>query len=275
MESPMQKIWAAVGFSTFIYFFLLIFQPFQISDVKMSIPLYLSGFFVITFFVVLFSAFLLPVFFPGFFDVEKWNVKRSIFFNTLIMFLIGLLNWVYNHSLGSELVVDHSLISFLFITVAVGVFPSAFFILLVERYLSDKHRTIAQTIENNLKEPLVNHFSGSITITSDSEKDKIVLNPSDLVCAKSEGNYIKVYYYDTDRNVKNRLMRNTLTNLTDLLGDNDSFKRVHRSYFVNLSRVDQVSGNARNYNLHFKDLDFTVPLSRSFSIDGIGKLTEA
>jgi len=241
----------------------------------MSIPVYVIGSFFITFFVVLFSAFLLPLPLPGSFDGVQWNVKRSIFFNTVIMVLIGLLNWAYNHSLGSDLVVDHSLISFLFITVAVGVFPSAFFILLVEKYLADKHSSIAQTIENNLKEPPKNPNSGNITITSDSEKDKIILNPGDLVCAKSEGNYIKVFYYGSDNMIKNRLMRNTLTNLADLLIDNESFKRVHRSYFVNLGRVEHVSGNARNYNLHFKDLDFSVPLSRSFSIDGLGKLVES
>ncbi len=272
MESSKQKVFSALGFAGFIYAFLLIFQPFQISEVKLNIPIYLLGFFFITFFVALFSAFALPSIFPAYFDVEKWKIRKSILFNSLIMIAIGILNWVYNHSLGSENAVDHSILSFIFITVAVGVFPSAFFILIAEKYLTQRNTTIAQSIEHSIKEPHPAANSALISITTDSEKDKLTIHPDDLVCIKSEGNYVKVFYYDSNHSLKNKLMRNTLTNLTSELSDNEFLKRCHRSYMANFNHVKKVSGNARNYSLHFDHLDFTVPLSRSFPINNPEKV---
>lgn len=264
MEDKKQKLWTSFGFAAFVYFFLLLFQPFEIDKIKMSIPIYLLGFFFITLVVMLITNFLIPFLFPNYFDVEKWDVKKSIIFNTTIITIIGFLNWLYNHSIEKSLTIDHSLGYFLIITFGVGVFPSVFFTLIMEKYLSHKHQQVAVSLEETIRRPIAQNETSFVTIQSDSEKETFQTTVDQIICAKAEGNYIRLYYYSEEKHLKDRFVRNTLSKLEDDFEKFHQIKRCHRSYLVNFNQVEHVSGNARNYNLHFNDLDFTIPISRSF-----------
>jgi len=91
-----------------------------------------------------------------------------------------------------------------------------------------------------------------------------------LICIKSEGNYVDVYFYKNEK-INKQLIRNSLTKLSKQLIIFENIKRCHRSYIVNFSNIEKVSGNARNFNLHIKTLDFTISVSRSFPKEIISK----
>jgi DNA-binding LytR/AlgR family response regulator len=41
--------------------------------------------------------------------------------------------------------------------------------------------------------------------------------------------------------------------------------RCHKSYLVNLAKVNHVSGNAQGYKLHLKDVEDQIPVSRKLN----------
>lgn len=271
IESNKEKLISSSAFATFIYLFLLIFRPFGISMVKMNIPVYLLGFFFITLFVMLIANMLLPAIFKKAFDPDHWDVKKSIIFNTGIIMGIGFLNWLYNHSLQENLTIDHSLGYFMLITFGVGLIPSAFFVLLAEKYLSDKSQQIAITMEKSIIHPMIEVKEDLILIPSENDNEALEVFPSKLICTKSEGNYVQ-FYFEEGEKVQSKLLRLSMSKLEEVLHKHDEFKRCHRSYLANFSKVVHVSGNARNYNLHFEHLDFTVPVSRTFPKEMILKV---
>ncbi len=48
--------------------------------------------------------------------------------------------------------------------------------------------------------------------------------------------------------------------------------RCHKSYIVNLNKVNRISGNAKGYKLQIDELDFLIPVSRSLGIDDLNQL---
>jgi ribosomal protein L33 len=263
MENNKEKLVSSFAFAVFVYLFLYVFQPFGISKVKMNIPIYLIGYFFVTLIVMLISNMLLPALFNKAFDPEKWDIKKSILFNSGIIIAIGFFNWLYNSSIEDSLTMPHSLGYFMLITVGVGVFPSTFFLLLSEKYMSYKNNKTAVTLEESIKKPIIEVKEELLHIESDNENESLHINASQLICMKSEGNYVQ-FYFEEAHQIKNNLLRLSLNKLETMLKKHTEFKRCHRSYIANFSKVEHVSGNARSYNLHFELLDFTVPVSRSF-----------
>lgn len=276
MENTNEKIWISVSFAVFIYLFLLLFQPFGVADIETSIPVYLLGFFFVTLLVMLFSLLALPKIFPQVFEQEKWVIKKSILFYSIMVLCIGILNWFYHNYWNQGIHTNIGLGYFMLITFAIGVFPSAFLVLISEKYLHKKHQDIAITMEKNI----INAHKATISkeiifLNSETEKVKFAINIQDLICIKSEGNYITVYFLDDKSEPSEKLLRNTLSLASERLKKFDHIKRCHRSYLVNFQKVTHVSGNARNYTLHFNQLGFTIPISRSFPKEYIDNLKQA
>ena len=63
------------------------------------------------------------------------------------------------------------------------------------------------------------------------------------------------------------MLRVTMKKIEDLLYKNENIVRCHKSYFVNLNYVKNVSGNARGYFLTINNLDISIPVSRNLSIN--------
>jgi DNA-binding LytR/AlgR family response regulator len=267
-----EKLITSFSFATFVYFFLLIFHPFGIGDVEMNIPLFLSGFFFITLFVIQFISIVLPYFFKKAFDPDSWNVKKSIVFNLGIFASIGFFNWAYNQFF-IDYSNNYSLWEFMLMTISVGTIPSAFMVLIFERYYRNKNQKSAINIENRIKKNIVEIGAKEIVIPSENDNEQLVILTSNLLCIKSEGNYVKVFFEEKEE-AKHKFLRNSLAKLEDLLSPFSEFKRCHRSYIANFNKIDHLSGNARNYNLHYNKLDFTVPISRSFPKELIYSISE-
>jgi len=264
LETNKQKLLSSFSFAGFIYLFLLIFQPFGISEVEMNIPIYLLGFFFITLIVTLIAFLVLPLVFVKFYSNDNWNVWKTLFMSTGIIFVIGILNWWYNQLINPTSESHHALGLFLIETLVVGVFPSILFTLILERLLSDKHQQLAKSFEEKIHETYNDRHTQLVDILSDSDKESLRINVDDLVCIKAEGNYVRIFYYINSKEIGDKMLRNTLSKISEDLKEFQNVKRCHRSYIVNFNRVEHISGNARNYNIHFKDLEFSVPISRSF-----------
>tara|TARA_Y100001954_G_C15680836_1_gene537648 strand:- start:443 stop:859 length:417 start_codon:yes stop_codon:yes gene_type:complete len=92
-----------------------------------------------------------------------------------------------------------------------------------------------------------------------------------LICAQSSGNKSQVYFKENSTNVSIHT-RHSLKNLEEsLCKPNGRIIRCHKSYIVNLDRIEKVAGTTKGFKLHIKDLDFVVPVSRRLGIDDINQ----
>ena len=98
-------------------------------------------------------------------------------------------------------------------------------------------------------------------IVTQQKSDDFDLNPDDFLFAKSEGNYLEIYFEKGDKANK-VLKRMTLKELESQLQSFPHFFKTHRSFLVNLQKVAQVKGNAQGYQLEIKSYSDSLPVSR-------------
>jgi len=73
------------------------------------------------------------------------------------------------------------------------------------------------------------------------------------------------FFIIENNELKEKILRVTLTKIESFLKDYDFIIRCHKSYIVNKKYVNKVTGNARGYLLKCNILDFYIPVSRKFS----------
>ncbi len=111
------------------------------------------------------------------------------------------------------------------------------------------------------KEYLEGNTGDPIKIETGAKADHFFLDLSELLCIKSDGNYLD-FYLRTSEGYERVIKRLTLQSAADQLIDFPFILRTHRAFLVNLHHVIGVKGNAQGYQLSVKDLDFEVPVSR-------------
>ncbi len=263
IEDPKEKIISAVIFGVFIFLFLLIFQPFGLNNVEGDKLLYFAGFGLITTVVILFNVFVITNLFKEFFSPEKWTVWKGIVQNLTIIIPIALCNWLYFDLVGKPSGIDYSFPRFIFMTVAVGFFPVVFFIYYLEQKLRIKNLILSEKVNRQISsatEPT--QKDDELIFKTQSSSIKIKLN--NFLCIKSLGNYVTLYFMQENK-LKKETIRMTMKKIEEDFSDNKKIIRCHKSYFVNLDKVVTTSGNARALYLHLEELNFPIPVSRSFS----------
>ncbi len=263
IDSASEKIIIAVSFGFFIFLFLWVFEPFGLDKITLNKPLYFSGYGLITTFVILFNTFVLFKIFKNFFRPENWNVWKSIVHNFMMIFPIALLNWAYFHCCEKPGDLDYSFLNFIFMTLAVGVFPSIFLGLFSEHHLRRKNELLSEMVNKQFRER--NHSEEKIqNETVNFSNSSLTLTIDKVLFVNSMGNYVTIYFWNSDE-VKKEVIRSTMKQIeTDLLKFN-KIVRCHKSYFVNLSKVVGTSGNARSLYLNLTNTDISIPVSRTFT----------
>ncbi len=253
---PMDR-WAAVGVATFVYGFLWVFEPFGIDDMPgpWFKARYLAGFWVITW---------LGMTAVGWWARRwarkaAWTVGRELTVVAVLLGVIAGVNWLYHEGMGYGSRHPHGFLAFVGMTVAVGVFPTAFWIIW---QLRKEGRPVGTALPAPPEEP--RPPNGPPRVQLGLTSDPLVVPPMSILCIKAEGNYIRVYYRQGPH-VRSSLVRGTLRHAEARLGGVPSLRRCHRSYIVNFRWVKQVQGNARNFRLRVEGLDFEVPVSRNLS----------
>jgi hypothetical protein len=270
LASVKDRVFTAFIIAVFVYVFLLLFRPFGISKSDFNIPIFLLGYFVITFLVLLFTFFVLPKVFKNFFDSEKWTVGKLMLLFIVQLSMITILNWLYTTSFDSEIIRQLNFFSFISFTISVGVFPILFFVLIVERYLFKINQEVVNTLSHSIDKKEETK-SVKLPIVSENKNESFEIDMECLLCIKSAGNYVDVYYLENDKTIS-KLIRTSLTKLDEYYIEFKNIQRCHRTHIVNLDNISEVTGNARNYNFHIDYLDFIIPVSRSFSKEIISEL---
>ncbi len=265
----------SIGEGTFIALFLIFFQPFGVSEWQdPNKNLYLAGYGLITALCGMILRFVVFKTFPKYHSEATWNVGKEILSVMMLILMIAAGNVVYSNLIFKF---ENGIISFLWMLLAVmiiGVFPATFGVMLnyiiqlkkynqpivVHHYASDV-ASKEQISEN--KTPYADQLNITLKLIAENEKDSIELTTESLYFIESSDNYSTVFYEKSGK-LQKELLRSSLTRLESQISS-ENIVRCHRSFIVNLDKVEKVTGNAQGYKLHLKSPELLVPVARKYS----------
>jgi hypothetical protein len=256
---------------------LLVFMPFGLARYQGEWKTPIIAFYgMITFLCMMFNYFVLEKIFPQYFEEESWTVGKHVVFSLTHIVAISVVNFLYSHYVFSFNFHWLPLLRFIGWTFLIGFFPTVVLTLLLERRYWKQNVAGAARISSHLEaqapsQPEKILKTTLITLTGASAKEQYELHPASILCVQAGDNYVTLYYKSAE-GVKKILFRATLKSLEEQLQSETNFFRCHKSYIVNLSLIQNVSGNAQGYKLHLPFTDFVVPVSRSLQNEILEKL---
>ncbi|MFI5219212.1 MAG: LytTR family transcriptional regulator DNA-binding domain-containing protein [Bacteroidia bacterium] len=270
--SRKEKIRTAVVISIFVALFLLIFQPFDLSQFEFKNKTwFILGYGLVTLVVFLAIEFTLPFLFRIFFAEENWTTGKQIFIVLLTVFCIGLGNYFYTGLITHQDFSINKILFFQVVTLAVAVFPVLILTLWNQVRLLRKNQRAAEQINKVIAAPVATYLSSHIHLIAENEKDAVDVDGNSLLLIEASDNYSTVYYTEQG-NVKNHLIRSSLKRIESQINHPDII-RCHRTYIVNLLHVKSVSGNAQGYRLRLDHFDQSIPVSRNLNGEIKNKLS--
>jgi hypothetical protein len=249
------KFLVAVLFGFFVYFFVLVFEPYNTSKIIKENHLYILGFPIITIIVVfLFLQ-------SKNYIVEKWTLKRQVLFVLEIFIVIALINFTYNSLIGTQIAAQHSFLKFIEISFTIGTLPTVLLVFIIIAFFDTNKQFKIQESKIDLGNKLAQK---KINITSNDIKlDDFSILSKNLLFVKSEDNYCNIVYLD-DEAKKSKLLRLTLKEVSEQLMDYESIVRCHRSYIVNKFNICRVTGNSKSMKVYMNNISEPLPVSRSY-----------
>lgn len=238
--------------SIFVTIFLVLFQPFNIHQAGKTVLRYAILFGAITFFSGLLYNLIRKYIFKADYRGDTFTFGKWIIQVTGLLLFIGFFNFLYMNIAFH--VPWSGFFNMLWATVLVGIFPVIFLGSIGMIKSEFRNQAIAQSINSK-----PDHLKGKNT----SLKTTIFEIPSDKIFyIEALQNYINIYQLVEDGLTKST-KRATLKSIEDSIKDTDLIK-CHRSYIVNTSKIESVSGNAQGLKLKLIGQDVQVPVSRSF-----------
>ena len=268
MENPWkQTLYTALIVS--IIFFL--FQPFGMASISSYKYLVISGYVAVTALSTIILNYIFPILFNGYYREEGWTLGKSILNVLLLCFIITLGNTIYSifiFGIATSWQIFMTMMLYVLITAP---FPCIFITMWHRNILLTKHLKEA----NQLNQQLSHHSNPSDKKSEESEedthltfmgntRDTLDIPLNDLIYVESEGNYIKVTYQQ-DGNVHQKMIRNTLKQIEQMVEPFHHIIRCHRAFLVNTHQVVKIDGNARGYYLSLRNCTQEVPVSRAYT----------
>jgi len=259
-----ENIWKVIlPISGFIGLFMVVFQPFGLYSLQVEYKsLLLSGYGLVTFLILVFDLYLLPVLLPGLFRAEKWTVLSELLNLAWILFTVGLANLVYSSfTIGFTLDLNN-IIVFQAYTLFIGMIPITALTLIKQSYLKQKNEGTAVSINENLAPHLHTHHPEQVVrFMGDNLKDELTVAADDILFIRSDGNYITIGYLKNGKYAQT-LLRNTMKYALETLAAHPFHFQCHRSWIVNLEWIERVSGNSQGLKIKLQNFSEEIPVAR-------------
>tara|TARA_R110002072_G_scaffold22432_5_gene78757 strand:+ start:12831 stop:13706 length:876 start_codon:yes stop_codon:yes gene_type:complete len=202
---------------------------------------------------------------------ENWNIKNEILLFLFVLAMISLVIFALFLILNPK-VNKFDLFSLVVLrTLAISLFPVLILVLYEQNYHQKIKRRQAERLNRELlkrKNPLPQKKTNAtlpdkIVLVAENDKIAMQITPTSLYFVKSEGNYVEVFY-PQNQEIQRELIRNSLKSIEAQLLAYDFF-RCHNRYLINLSHLQKVEGNARNFELVLENIEEKIPVSRTKS----------
>ncbi len=249
--------------SLFIALFMLVFQPFGLSEFKSEYkPLVLLGYGAITFIILTVNLSVITRVFKKWFS--NWTIGKQILWLTWTIFTIGTGNYIYSSIIFPMFAGVKGFMLFQGFTLIIGVFPVVI-ITLVSYNIKLKHNLKTAAEVNDLidTKPISLQTKETVVLFADNGKDKLEVELFNLIYIESFGNYIQASYYKNGKIAK-MLLRGTIKRIEMETTHHPSLVKCHRAFIVNINHVESVKGNSQELRLVLNS-DIEIPVSRNNS----------
>ncbi|MDY8135272.1 LytTR family DNA-binding domain-containing protein [Aquimarina sp. 2201CG5-10] len=229
-------------------------QPFGSNNFNNPYKnLYFIGYGVISFLTYL-IIFLLSKWYHSHFRVWKWGEELifSFFYISFAIIIAFIYTEIIINKQPERLNLNWFLDWFKLMFLGFGIIVSVIAILLRNYYGS-------KVIENK-KELNISSQETRILIQGSLKKENFLIDANSIVYVKSEDNYVYLYFIE-DEILKEKMLRNTLTNISLQL---PQLMRSHRSYLINPNFIISIKGNAQNAKLQLKAIEKPIPISKTY-----------
>ena len=257
--------WRLILFiSIFVGLFMLVFQPFGLSQVTGEFRyLFCFGYGAVTMIMMIVDMIVIQYLFRKQFDYKQWTVQKQLIWLCWIIFSVGLGNFIYT-SVFSMHWNWEEFFYFQLVTLAVGLIPILVLTIINQNRRLAENLKLAKEFNNNLKNKYKAAGNDLVALVAENEKDSLQLELSSLLYIESTGNYIDINYLK-DGVLKNTLLRSTLKHSEQQLEKFNSVLKCHRAFLVNVSCIAEVKGNSQGLRLALKHTETEIPVSRNFS----------
>ena len=252
-----------VSISAFVPLFIFVFQPFQLSELHSDSKIYIiSGYGLVTFVILTFNLFTIPIILKKQFKENGWTVQKQIILVVWIIYTIGLANFLYSSIFFAGFRSIWGLAIFQMYTLTIGVFPTVIITILGQNARLAYNLKCANDLNNTLEFKANESGEQQVCIVADNEKDRFDVSLSNLLYIESTGNYIEVYYLKEDKPA-NLLLRCALKRAEAQLEKHPAMFKCHRAFIVNINKIIQLKGNSQGVRLILKNLNIEIPVSRN------------
>ena len=260
----------------FVFLFLYIFRPFYLAQFEIIILEYTLGIGIIAFLATFAILYIPALIFKEYFNEDNWTIGRNLFLMAIGITFIGILLWYFGEMYKEPYNLRRlSLLEFLTFTFLVSLIPLTLFVFINEKNVRERRekkvfeiKEIKRKKEISISKKLANEIS----INSDNGKENISFFINDLVYITSQGNYASFFLKREKEDLKEKILRVTLTKIEEKLKEYPNVIRCHKSYIVNTNFIIDISGNARGYLLKSNFISFDIPVSRKFSKQSLQSL---
>lgn len=261
LEIKKFKILYSFGMWIFYFLFLYIFEPFGLYNLSGSYKLKIISLYV-------FSGLLISVihlFWLQNIIIKKYTLRNTILWISWITFLTSISSSIINDIISNQGRFHiEGFIVYMGIIFGTTIIPMSLLILWHYIYTIKKQIKISSQINKKILEKSeISNGTETITIEASNKRENISLLINNFLYITSADNYIDVYYLEGNA-IKHNLLRNTLSNIEKQTSNNRSIHRCHKSYIVNMSKIDSVLGNASGYKINLKNTDLLIPISRKY-----------
>lgn len=154
-------------------------------------------------------------------------------------------------------------------SIIIGVFPTLVYIYLDEKYHHNKYKTASKELTEERKEVIISKpkrkSTKKVTIYASNNKDNLSFKINTLIYVTSESNYACFFIKNDENIIKEYILRLPLKDVEAQLKEFSEIFRCHKSYLINTSYINEVSGNARGYYFHMNNIKIDIPVSRSIN----------
>ncbi|MBO9635056.1 MAG: LytTR family transcriptional regulator [Chitinophagaceae bacterium] len=262
----------STSFAVFISLFLIIFRPFDMDSLPRQtiiISSLILG--LVTFSCIFLCDFLLPRIFPDFFKEDKWTTGKQILDVLFVLLVIGSVNFLLFPKLFGGALNWDNFLHVQGLTIVVGILPISIFTLLKQNVWLRQFKKEAALLQDKLQEKKQTELPTSpasqhptISFTGENNNEKFMVEDHQLIYIESASNYVKLFFEKNGR-VNYTIIRSTMKKVEEILQGHAMFFRCHRTYIVNLDKVEAVEGNAQGYKLKITGSEERLPVSRNLN----------
>lgn len=106
-----------------------------------------------------------------------------------------------------------------------------------------------------------------LVLTNTKGRTVFAVPTDQIICIEAMDNYVTIFYSDDEGATRKATERLSMKQAESHLATTTTpFLRVHKSYLVRVSAIQQVQGRAQNHKLTLKGLDHEIPVSRRLKI---------